>query len=258
VAEHGHGGDGGLVLVVVLLGLLAVGSYLAALRRSRRRRPWARHRVACWVGGIALLGVGSAGPLAAAAHRSFVAHAVAHVLVGMAAPLLLVGAAPVTVALRALPVQAARLLSRVLRSRPARLVSEPAVAAALNLGGLWLLYLTPLYAYAQAQPAVHLAVHLHLVAAGCLLTAALVSPDPIPHRRRFGHRAVVLVAAVAGHAILAKYLYAHPPDGVTAAAAETGAMVMYYAGDAVEVVLMVVLCRRWFALPSPAAAVGPG
>lgn len=239
-------GSGLLPLAAVtLLGVLAVSGYLAAVRRSRRL-PWARSRTACWVGGVVLLGIGSAGPLAAAAHHSFGAHAVAHVLVAMAGPLLLVCAAPVTLALRALPVRPARGLSRGLRSRPVRVLTEPVVAAVLGVGGLWLLYLSPLYALAQASPVVHLVVHLHLVAAGYLFTASLVGPDPMPHRRGYLHRAVVLVAALAGHGILAKHLYAHPPDGVDAAGAELGAMVMYYGGDAVEIVVMVLLCRRWF------------
>ena len=258
MAGHDHS-DGDLlsVVVVLLLATLAVVAYLGAVRRSRRRLPWPWSRTACWLGGIVLLVLGLAGPLARAAHHSFAAHAVTHVLVGMAGPLLLVCAAPVTLALRALPVRQARRLSRLLGSRAVRLLSEPLVAAVLNVGGLWLLYLTPLYATAQASPVVHVAVHVHLVAVGCLLTAALVTPDPVPHRRSHAHRAAVLVAVVAGHDILAKYLYAHPPAGVGAAAAETGAMVMYYGGDAVEIVLMVLLCRRWFAPRRAAVGLRP-
>lgn len=245
--NHGHGGGLLELVVVCLLGTLAVGGYLTGVRRSRPRLPWPWFRTACWVGGVMLVGVGVTGPLAEASSHSFPAHAAAHVLVGMAGPLLIVCAAPVTLALRALPVRHARLLSRLLASRPVRLFTEPVVAATLNVAGLWLLYLSPIYGYAQMSPVGHVAVHVHLVSVGCLLTASLVSPDPMPHRRSFALRASVLVAAVAGHDIVAKYLYAHPPDGVTASAAETGAMIMYYGGDAVEIVVMVLLCRRWFA-----------
>lgn len=256
VTGHDHGGDLFEVVVAVLLGTLAVVGYLVGVRRSRVRLPWPWYRTACWLSGVVLLGVGASGPLAEAARHSFAAHAMTHVLVGMAGPLLLVCAAPATLALRALPLRHARLLSRVLGARPVRLLTEPLVAAGLNLGGLWLLYLSPLYSSAQTSPVVHVAVHLHLVAVGCLLTASLVGPDPMPHRRSYAHRAGVLVAVVAGHATLAKYLYAHPPAGVGVSAAETGAMVMYYGGDAVEIVVMVLLCRRWFA-PRRTTALGP-
>ena len=57
--------------------------------------------------------------------------------------------------------------------------------------------------------------------------------------------------ALAAHDILAKYLYAHPPDGVPAPAAETGAMIMYYGGDVIDVAIMVVLGARWYRVTRP-------
>ncbi|WP_375423910.1 cytochrome c oxidase assembly protein [uncultured Friedmanniella sp.] len=216
-------------------------------RPGRRvgRRGWPWYRAVSGLTGVTALLVATVGPLESAADTSFVAHAVAHVLLGMLGPLLLVLTAPVTLALRTLPVPAARRLSWLLARRPVRLLTEPSVAVALAVGGLWVLYLTPLYALSREHQVVHLLVHLHLLTAGYLLAAALVGPDPAPHRRSPAHRAVVLVAAVAGHDILAKYLYGHPPLGVATAAAESGAMVMYYAGDAVEVAMMVLLCADW-------------
>ena len=239
------GEDGGLLSVApVVPALLAAAAYGVGLRRAGAERSWPWHRTACWLAGVlAVLGA-TTGPLEAAADRSFVAHAVAHVLLGMLGPLLLVCGAPVTLALRALPVSAARRLSRLLRRWPVRLLTEPVVAAVLAVGGLWLLYQTSLYTLSREHPGVHALVHLHLLGAGLLLASALVSPDPMPHRRSARHRATVLVATVAGHDILAKLLYASPPADVEDGPA--GAMVMYYAGDAVEVTLMVLLCASGF------------
>jgi putative membrane protein len=233
-------------VAVVLLGLLAATGYLVAVRRDAGLRRWPLHRTAAWLAGVVAVLAGTAGPVAEGAHTSFTLHAAAHLLVGMLGPLLLVLGAPVTLALRTLPVTAARRLTGVLRSRPARLLTEPVVAAVLALGGLWLLYTTPLFLLAQQHGGLHLLVHLHLVLAGYLLPAVLVGPDPLPHRRPFAHRAVVLVVALAAHGILAKHLYTRPPLGVEAGGAEVGAMVMYYGGDAVELVVMILLCRRWF------------
>ena len=248
--EHGGHGVDPTTLLVLLLAAPAVVGYLLAVRREAGRRTWPVVRTACWLTGVLSLVVGTAGPLAAAAHVDFRAHAAAHVLVGMLGPLLLVLGAPVTLALRALPVASARWLTGVLRSRPLRVLTEPAVAVLLDLGGLWLLYRTPLLGWTHTQPVVHLLVHVHLVLAGYLLAAVLVGRDPLPHRRSHRHRAVALVAALAAHSILAKTLYAEPPAAVDAATAQAGAMVMYYAGDAVEVALAVLLCRRWFAAGS--------
>jgi putative membrane protein len=247
VPEHGGGGLDPTGLLALLLAVPAIGGYLLAVRGEAGRRAWPRARTVCWLTGTAAVLAGSAGPLATAAHGDFRAHAVAHVLVGMLGPLLLVLGAPVTLALRALPVAAARRLTGVLRSRPLRVLTEPAVAVVLDLGGLWLLYRTPLLGWTHAHPGVHLLVHVHLVLAGFLLAAVLVGRDPLPHRRSHRHRAVALVLALAAHAILAKSLYAAPPAAVDAGTAQAGAMIMYYAGDAVELVLAVLLCRSWFA-----------
>jgi putative membrane protein len=243
--EHG-GGLTPIAVVVGLLGLLAAVAYLAAVRGDAHRRRWPALRTVAWLGGVAVLLAGSVGPIATAAHRSFALHAVGHLLVGMLGPLLLVLGTPVTLALRTLPPCAARRLARALRSRPLRLLTEPLVAAVLNVGGLWLLYTTPLLALAQQHGGVHLLVHLHLVLTGYLLPAVLVGRDPLPHRRPYAYRAAVLVAALAAHGILAKYLYTRPPPGLGVGGAETGAMIMYYGGDAVELVVIILLCRRWF------------
>jgi putative membrane protein len=245
MGEHG-GGLGPTAVVFVLVALLAAAAYSAAVRRDAGRRRWPWPRTAAWLGGVAVLLAGFLGPVAAA-HGSFTRHAVAHLLVGMLGPLLLVLGTPVTLALRTLPPPAARRLTRALRSRPVRLLSEPLVAAGLNVGGLWLLYTTSLFALAQHHTGLHLLVHTHLVLAGYLLPAVLVGRDPLPHRRPYAYRGAVLVAALAAHGILAKYLYTRPPLGVGAGEVERGAMVMYYGGDAVELVVVVLLCRRWFA-----------
>ena len=241
----GHGGLDPTALLAVAVALPAVWAYLRAVRRDARRH-WPPSRTWCWLGGMLALLVGSAGPLASAAHTDFRAHAAAHVLVGMLGPLLLCLGAPVTLSLRALPVGTGRRVTALLGRRPLQVLTEPSVAVLLNGGGLWLLYTTPLLRLSHDHAGVHLLVHLHLVLAGYLLAAVLVGRDPLPHRRSHLHRAVALVSVLAAHAILAKLLYASPPAGIDPATAQAGAMVMYYGGDAVELVLAGLLCRSWF------------
>jgi putative membrane protein len=231
--------------------------YLVGVRADRRG-GWPTRRTLCWL--LAMLAAVAAvtGPLAEAAHHSFTAHMVTHLLLGMLAPLLLVLAAPVTLVLRASPVRRARQLTGLLASPPLRVLTDPVVAAGLNVGSLWLLYTTNLFTLMHEHPLLHLLVHVHMLATGWLFTVALVSVDPVPHRRSYPVRAAVLVAALAGHDILAKYLYAHPPTGV--ADAELGAMIMYYGGDAIHLVLIVMLCAGWYRLAGrrlPATPVPP-
>ena len=258
MGEHHLGAGPGLFDIAgPLLTIFGVAGYLWLVTRTRGK-SWPRHRTVLWIGGSLSAAAAVSGPLAAAAHTSFTAHMVVHLLLGMLAPLLLALAAPITLLLRALPVYPARRVSRVLASRPARFFTEPIVAAVLSVGGLWALYLTGLYPAMQHDPVVHVVVHVHLFVGGYLFTIAIVSVDPLPHRRSYRHRAVVLILALAAHDILAKYLYAHPPAGVSASAAESGAMIMYYGGDAVDVAIMVLLCGRWYRSSGRRIRVGAG
>jgi putative membrane protein len=64
-------------------------------------------------------------------------------------------------------------------------------------------------------------------------------------------------AAVVAHSILARFLYAHPPDGVPLDEARVGARLMYYGGDAVDLALVVLLCREWYARAASAGRPSP-
>lgn len=260
---HGHGGAPGvdpqaplsageLLDVAACLGLLAAAAgYGCALLLSRVRTPWPPGRTVAWLAGLACAATALVGPLATAAAESFTAHMAGHLLLGMVAPLLLVLGAPVTALLRALPVRGARVVSRALRSPPVRVVTHPLVAAVLVGGGLWAVYGTPLVTLSHGSPVVQAAVHAHTLLAGYVLAAAVVGRDPDPHRASAAVRTVALVAAAAAHAALAKHLYAHPPAGVATADARAAAQLMYYGGDVVDVVLLVLVAAGWYSAGRP-------
>jgi putative membrane protein len=245
-----HDHDGGVEVLTVLgplVALVAVAAYAVLVARARRRgRAWPPARTVAWLAGCVCTLAAVTGPLATASTRSWTAHMAGHLLLGMLAPLLLVLGAPVTLALRALSAGPARRLVRVLRSRPLRVLTEPAVAALLSVGGLWLLYATPLLAVAHTNQAVGLLVHAHVLLSGYLYTAVLVGRDPLPHRRGTTHLLVVLVLALAAHDVLAKSLYAYGYAPMVMSDLQEGAQLMYYGGDAVDVLLAVLVCRRWY------------
>ncbi len=226
----------------------ALAAYVWAARRERARgRAWRGWRVASFAAGVTLLAAAAAPPLGAWAHHDPRGHVVRHLLLGMLAPLALVLAAPATLVLRALPVRAARRVTAVLRRPAAHRLAHPAAALALDVGALYLLYLTPLYALALRTPALHALVHLHFVVAGCLFAWATVGPDPAPRRPAAGVRLAAIGAAVAAHATLAKLMYAYGwPRGTPHGADElrAAAQLMYYGGDATELLLLVAFFWR--------------
>jgi putative membrane protein len=225
----------------------AVAGYLLAARRLRRRGDaWPRVRDAGFTAGGAALVVAALLPLPGG---DFTAHMGQHLIIAMAAPLLLVTARPVTLALRSLPAGAVRRrLLAVTRSRPVGWLAFPPVAAVIDIGGVWWLYRTRLFADTQHLQWPHLAVHAHMFAGGLLLSFALCQLDPV--RRRYGLplRAAVLVAAGAAHSVLAKLLYSTSPPGTAFPSHDLarGAELMYYGGDLVEIALAAVLARQWY------------
>jgi cytochrome c oxidase assembly factor CtaG len=242
-AHAGHGAGASWSVVFALALVLAV-AYVAAAR-ARPRWPWRRSVI--WLVGCTL--VAAAGSPLGPASSDPRQHMLSHLLLGMFAPLALVLAAPVTLLLAACPPPGRRRVVRVLRSRPARTLAHPITGLVLSVGGLSVVLLTPLYA---AGPVVAQAVQVHYLAAGCLLTWSLVGLDPSPHRARTPMRVGVLVAAAAGHAVLAKHLYASAERmaGELAADArtlESAALLMYYGADLAELLLALALFSSWYA-----------
>jgi putative membrane protein len=232
---------------------LAAGAALYATgvaRLARRGVCWPKGRSALFGLGLLAVAVALVSPLASLDER-FSVHVVQHLLLGMLAPLLFALAAPVTLLLRVLPPRRRSGVVRVLHSRPLRLTSDPLAAGTLNVAGLYLLYLTPLYAATLTHPLLHDATHLHFLLVGCLFAWSIVGLDPIP-RRAFPYRAAVLVVVLALHGTLSKLLYAHGPAGSGVQQSfddwRLGAQVMWYGGDLVDVLLLVVFFGQWYRL----------
>lgn len=248
--SHSHvaGSEVNLQLIMAIPFLLAVVLYLAAVVVSNRqlKKQWSKVRSVLWMVGILCASMAIIGPLAERAHEDFAAHMVGHVLLGMLAPLLMVLATPMTLILRTIPVRSARRLTRILKSLPVQIITNPLCAASLNVGGLWLLYTTDLYVLMQQNIIIHILVHIHVFVAGYLFTMSIIYLEPTPHRLSFTYRSMVLVGAFAAHSILSKYIYAHPPSGISSAQSEIGGLIMYYGGDAIELLVIFIFCFQWY------------
>ncbi|WP_409291664.1 cytochrome c oxidase assembly protein [Peribacillus sp. SCS-37] len=252
--------DSWLIPEILLAALFIAGLLLyafAAYYSSRRYKSWPWRRIFNFAAGSLCALAAVTGPLADLSHTDFRAHMAGHVLLGMLAPLLMVTGAPMTLLLRSLSTSAARRLTSFLKGGLPHLFFHPVFAAVLNLGGLWVLYATPLFSVMHKNIFLYFIVHLHIFWAGFLFTAAIIYIDPVHHRTSPGFRTAVLILFMAGHSILSKYLYAHPPGGVPAEEAETGGMIMYYAGDVIDAVIIVILCFQWYRAARPSAKMAP-
>lgn len=246
---HDHSTGIGSYLALFLLGILLLFYLAAASRQTTSPSKWSRWRTASFSGGIILLGIALSPAIASYAHSDLRGHMVQHLLLGMFAPLALVLGAPGTLLLRSIRTTAARRLVALLDTRPVRFLIHPVTALILDMGGMYALYLTPLYALSTTDPTVHFLVHLHFVLSGYLFTWSIAGPDPAPHRPSLNLRLGVLFIGTAVHATLAKLMYAYGyPRGTghDIAEIEEEAKLMYYGGDLAEILLAIAFFAIWF------------
>ncbi|MFB1081694.1 cytochrome c oxidase assembly protein [Jeotgalibacillus sp. JSM ZJ347] len=231
-------------IAVVITGIIAITLYYLAFAKLS---SWPVYRFLLFVAGILATVTSLAGPLAGGAHESFTLHMVVHLLLGMLSPLLMVLSRPLKLMMKSLPVLKARRLSAFMReSSYIRFLHLPVTGAVLNIGGLYLLYMTGLFHQMHSSLILFILVHLHVFFAGYLFTHVILEMDFILHRYSFYHRAAVLILTLAGHKILSKIIYANPPEGISRTAGESGAMLMYYGGDVIDLLLIIFLCYQWY------------
>lgn len=245
-----------LDLVPLALAVATVLAYAAGLSRLRSRGvPWPVGRTVCVLLGSACVAVAVLPPFATH-DEQFSVHVGQHLLLGMTGPGLLALSAPITLALRTVPTRPRRTLLRLLHSRVARVITAAPTAVVLDLGGLYVLYLTGLYARAEDNEVLHAAVHLHMFLAGCLVSWAVVGIDPIRRRPGFPVRIAALVVAGAGHDTLSKLMYARglPVGGGPLHDRQLGGQLMYYGGTLVDLALAVVVMAQWWRVSGRALA----
>ncbi len=248
-ASHATAPSPGGWLLPVLVVVVPVAAYLSGAARLRGAgRAWSGARTASFLCGALLVGL-AVSPVMHADTAG--GHMARHLVLGMFAPLALVLGAPGTLLLAVLPVVARRPVAAALRSRPLHALSHVTTAAVLSVGGLYLLYLTPLYAASTRWSVVHHLVHLHFLLSGYLYAWAVAGPDPAPRRPGMAVRLAVLVAAGGAHAYLAKLLYSRAPElpagsGFAAGEIRAAAQLMFYGGHLAELLVLVALFAAWY------------
>jgi putative copper resistance protein D len=194
------------------VGLAVVGFggalYLAGLVSLRRRgSSWPIGRAVSWFVGLAVVAWATFGGLGEYSHVLFSAHMVSHMLLSMVAPIFFVLAAPVTLALRALPgprVPGERsprsMLTAALHSPVARLLTHPLVATAIFIASLYGLYFTSLFGWLMRSHLGHAVMQTHFLLAGTLFFYVLVGVDPSPRRIPAMARLFLLLVVIPFHA----------------------------------------------------------
>ncbi|MFC5381374.1 cytochrome c oxidase assembly protein [Aquipuribacter nitratireducens] len=255
-----------LLWVVVVAGL-AVG-YLAGVRRLHRRGDaWPLWRTLLWLAGLAVVLLVTSSGLSTYGRWLFSTHMLQHMTMSMVAPLLLVPAAPVTLALRALRPRgdgsrgAREWLLWGLHTPVARTLTHPVVAAALFAGSLVVFYYSPLFGLALRTHYGHEAMHVHFLLSGYLFVWSLVGTDPGVRRTPYPLRLLILFATIAFHAFFSVALMdattVLQPDYWQTVAADRGwgrdpladqrygAALAWGVGEVPTILIAVLVAIRW-------------
>jgi len=206
----------------IILGalILATALYIAGVvKLSRNGIKWPVGRTIAFALGISVIDFATSGGLGLYSFFSFSHHMMAHMLLGMVAPIGIVLGAPITLALRALPAgriltdsdevggigeEVERglrgLLTVILSSRFVAILSNPIVALAIFDGSLFALYFTPIFDLLMGSHLGHIAMSLHFLLAGIFFFHVIIGIDPRPKQYPFIFRIVILFAAMSIHA----------------------------------------------------------
>ncbi|MFJ2671868.1 cytochrome c oxidase assembly protein [Streptomyces sp. NPDC087525] len=191
-------------LIGCLLGLVLYGA--GVLRLRRRGDSWPVGRTIAFVLGVLTVALVMCTKLNDYGMVMFSVHMVQHMIISMVSPILLLLGAPVTLALRALPVAGRgrkgprELLLALLHSRYVRIVTHPAFTIPLFIASLYGLYFTPLFDFLMESKTGHIAMMVHFLAVGLVFFWPIMGVDPGPHRPGYVMRMLELFAGMPFHA----------------------------------------------------------
>lgn len=165
-------------------------TYLVGVRRLKARGDaWPVGRTIAWLSGCAFLLIATSSGVGRYMPAMFSMHMVAHMMLSMLVPVLLVLGGPITLLLRVLPAAGKEdppglreWVQIALHSSFSRFLTHPLVATSLFIGGFYGLYLSGLYDAAVDVHAAHLAMNVHFLLSGYLFYWVVIGIDPSPRR----------------------------------------------------------------------------
>jgi cytochrome c oxidase assembly factor CtaG/putative copper export protein len=188
--------------------LLATALYIrGVVTLSRRGDKWPIGRTIAFAMGVSFADFATSGGIGVYSHFAFSYHMIAHMTLGMIAPIGFVLSAPITLALRALPSGRTELerglrgsLISIIHSRYSVFITNPVSALIIFDGSLFALYLTPLFGTLMRSHSGHLLMDIHFVLAGYLFFYVIIGVDVNPRKIPHIVRIIVLFAAMSIHA----------------------------------------------------------
>ena len=188
--------------------ILATALYIrGVVTLARRGDKWPVGRTVAFAFGVAFADFATSGGLGVYSHFAFSYHMIAHMTLGMIAPIGFVLSAPITLALRTLPAGRDEnerglrgSLISIIHSRYSIFITNPITALVIFDGSLFGLYLTPIFGSLMRSHTGHLFMDIHFLLAGYLFFYVIVGVDVNPRKIPYIVRIIVLFAAMSIHA----------------------------------------------------------
>ena len=195
----------GLFLSLLVLAVALYTKGVVVL--TRRGDKWPIGRTIAFAFGISAVDYAVNGGLGVYAQVAFSFHMISHMVLATLAPIGIVLGAPITLALRTLPIGRTQeergvrgFAIAILHSRYSRIVTHPVSALIIFEASLFALYFTNLFNWLMSYHFGHFFMGLHFLLSGILLFFVIIGVDPTPQKRPFILRIAILFVAISIHA----------------------------------------------------------
>ena len=242
-----------LAAVVLAAAAYLTGVALVPVRQDGAR--WPLVRTVSFLAGLAVVVFATNGSIAVYDQVLFTAHMAGHLALVMLAPALLVAGQPLRLTVTAAGERTRTRVERVAQGRVVSLLTAPPVALASYCVVIVGSHLTGLMDSIMRNTWAGQVEHLIYIVVGCQFFVLVIGDEPIRWRLSTPARWVLLAVAMAvdtftGIVLLqgARAITMLPAPGVTVdplSDTRTGGAIMWFGGDAIMALVMVVLVIGW-------------
>ncbi len=241
--------------------IAACGLYLWGVRRVARRhpaRPWPRWRATAFLAGLVVILLALQSGIGSYDDVLYTDHMVQHLLLVMVAPPLLILGEPITLLLHASRNPLHTWVKRVVRSPVASALTSPAFGFCGYAAAVVVAHLTTLASLVERSQVAHDAEHVAFLVLGYLFFLPILGTEPIRWRLSYPARLILLFLVMPvdtftgvelGYGTRSSPGLPGGPRPAWAGSAvadlHAGGSVMWVAGDAIMLVLMMVVFVLW-------------
>lgn len=229
--------------------IVAAGLYGWGVVRSirRRGRSWPVSRIAAFYGGLLVVAIATQSSIGAYEHELFWVHMIAHLMLIMLGPALLVTGRPWMLLLHTGSPAVHRAAKKALRSAPVSAITNPVVAAALYTVTVLITHLTGFMDTLMGSAGGRFGEQVLYLVAGYLYFLPVFGDEPIRWRLSHPMKIALLVVSMPVDTFTGVALMqtSGPRFGMSAHDIHNGGAVMWIGGDFLMFVAILVVFAFW-------------